>query len=204
MKAKISDEIVESLLNKKVEGFNFTSDFEPLYKKDAYYSFNGEYLSKPKRIIRERTEALILKPELKDIFKKLVEIGDMRYYITVKEKSIDHNGCELNKEYESSVDENTLTVFHHIMNITNYALYFEKQKLSISYYVKPENEDITLHCEIVNVNNIGPYLEIEVTDCDKTEVAKSYIEKYFNALSITQFEKRDWHTLIEDKEKVII
>jgi adenylate cyclase class IV len=65
-----------------------------------------------------------------------------------------------------------------------------------------------MHCEIVSVNGVGPFLEIEVIvpdnisvpeDCESTQEAQELIKGFFkDVFNITEFDKRTWPQIIED------
>lgn len=207
MKAKISDEIAQLCVDDKVEFFHITrgGGWEGLFKKDVFYSFNGDAPLKPKNIVRERTEAKITEGEFLDIIHGgYIQIGDMKNFITVKRKNTDCNGVEMNEEYEGEVSEDAACAFRHAMAAANFKPYFSKNKNSVSFYVQGDKMKHELHCEIVNVSGAGPFLEIETIvsdDADDNEKhqAQSEIEQYFWCLGIKEFDKRDWPTIIKEE-----
>ena len=111
MKAKISDEIAKLCVDDKVEFYHITrgGGWEGLFKKDVFYSFNGDAPLKPKNIVRERTEAKITEGEFLDIIHGgYIQIGDMKNFITVKRKNTDCNGVEMNEEYKAPLKQEGL------------------------------------------------------------------------------------------------
>ena len=219
MKAWVSPMQVDKLLSlEKSTGFKIcTLDIEKLYKKDVYYSFNGDVLKEPKRIIRIRTEnsAYIEQgKETIDVCK--ISPTDFkspaRTYLTVKERHTDESGIETNEEYESILDnietKNTLT---KVLEIANFKPYFTKSKGSISFYVKRISDNKKLHCELVAVNGLGPLLEVEVFApasqydivedymCGSVADAKELLKEFFwKVVKINEdgLEKRPWPDII--------
>ena len=221
MKAWVSPMQVDKLLSlEKSTGFKIcTLDIEKLFKKDVYYSFNGDVLKEPKRIIRIRTEnsaPIEQGKETVDVCK--ISPTDFKSpaktYLTVKERHTDENGIETNEEYESILDnietKNTLT---KVLEIANFKPYFTKSKGSISFYVKRTSDNKKLHCEIVAVNGLGPLLEVEVFApasqydivedymCGSVADAKELLKEFFwKVVQINEdgLEKRPWPDIIKD------
>lgn len=221
MKAWVSPMQVDKLLSlEKSTGFKIcTLDIEKLFKKDVYYSFNGDVLKEPKRIIRIRTEnsaSIEQGKETIDVCK--ISPTDFksptRTYLTVKERHTDESGIETNEEYESILDnietKNTLT---KVLEIANFKPYFTKSKGSISFYVKRISDNKELHCELVAVNGLGPLLEVEVFApasqydivedymCGSVADAKELLKEFFwKVVQINEdgLEKRPWPDIIKD------
>lgn len=221
MKAWVSPMQVDKLLSlEKSTGFKIcTLDIEKLFKKDVYYSFNGDVLKEPKRIIRIRTEnsaPIEQGKETVDVCK--ISLTDFKSpaktYLTVKERHTDESGIETNEEYESILDnietKNTLT---KVLEIANFKPYFTKSKGSISFYVKRTSDNKKLHCEIVAVNGLGPLLEVEVFApasqydivedymCGSVADAKELLKEFFwKVVQINEdgLEKRPWPDIIKD------
>ena len=219
MKAWVSPMQVDKLLSlEKSTGFKIcTLDIEKLFKKDVYYSFNGDALKEPKRIIRIRTEnsaPIEQGKETVDVCK--ISPTDFKSpaktYLTVKERHTDESGIETNEEYESILDnietKNTLT---KVLEIANFKPYFTKSKGSISFYVKRTSDNKKLHCEIVAVNGLGPLLEVEVFApasqydivedymCGSVADAKELLKEFFwKVVQINEdgLEKRPWPDII--------
>ena len=219
MKAWVSPMQVDKLLSlEKSTGFKIcTLDIEKLFKKDVYYSFNGDVLKGPKRIIRIRTEnsaPIEQGKETVDVCK--ISPTDFKSpaktYLTVKERHTDESGIETNEEYESILDnietKNTLT---KVLEIANFKPYFTKSKGSISFYVKRISDNKKLHCEIVAVNGLGPLLEVEVFApasqydivedymCGSVADAKELLKEFFwKVVQINEdgLEKRPWPDII--------
>ena len=220
MKAWVSPMQVDKLLSlEKSTGFKIcTLDIEKLFKKDVYYSFNGDVLKEPKRIIRIRTEnsaSIEQGKETIDVCK--ISPTDFkspaRTYLTVKERHTDESGIETNEEYESILDnietKNTLT---KVLEIANFKPYFTKSKGSISFYVKRISDNKKLHCELVAVNGLGPLLEVEVFApasqydivedymCGSVADAKELLKEFFwKVVQINEdgLEKRPWPDIIK-------
>lgn len=221
MKAWVSPMQVDKLLSlEKSTGFKIcTLDIEKLFKKDVYYSFNGDVLKEPKRIIRIRTEnsaSIEQGKETIDVCK--ISPTDFKSpaktYLTVKERHTDASGIETNEEYESILDnietKNTLT---KVLEIANFKPYFTKSKGSISFYVKRISDNKKLHCELVAVNGLGPLLEVEVFApasqydivedhmCGSVADAKELLKEFFwKVVQINEdgLEKRPWPDIIKD------
>ncbi|MBO6261210.1 MAG: hypothetical protein J6N95_01210 [Bacilli bacterium] len=219
MKAWVSPVQVDKLLNlEKSTGFVFVYflSIEKLYKKDVYYSFNGDVLKEPKRIIRIRTENSALIEQYKetvDVCK--ISPTDFTYpaktYLTVKERHTDESGIETNNEYESILDKETENTLTKVLEIANFKPYFTKSKGSISFHVKRISDNKTLHCEIVAVNGLGPLLEVEVFApgskydivedymCESVADAKELLKEFFwKVVQINEdgLEKRPWPDII--------
>ena len=124
-------------------------------------------------------------------------------FLTTKHKNVDEFGIERNEEIEGPMFGTTLEAFENAMKIANFMPYFVKEKTAASFYVLEESTNYEMHCEIVNVNGVGPYLEIECFADDKfygmhegclasVEKAKELIQRYFRAINITEFETRNW------------
>lgn len=221
MKAWVSPMQVDKLLSlEKSTGFKIcTLDIEKLFKKDVYYSFNGDVLKEPKRIIRIRTEnsaPIEQGKEIVDVCKILSTDfkRPAKTYLTVKERHTDESGIETNEEYESILDnietKNTLT---KVLEIANFKPYFTKSKGSISFYVNRTSDNKKLHCEIVAVNGLGPLLEVEVFApasqydivedymCGSVADAKELLKEFFwKVVQINEdgLEKRPWPDIIKD------
>lgn len=219
MKAWVSPMQIDKLLSlEKSTGFKIcTLDIEKLFKKDVYYSFNGDVLKEPKRIIRIRTEnsaPIEQGKEIVDVCKILSTDfkSPAKTYLTVKERHTDESGIETNEEYESILDnietKNTLT---KVLEIANFKPYFTKSKGSISFYVKRISDNKKLHCELVAVNGLGPLLEVEVFApasqydivedymCGSVADAKELLKEFFwKVAQINEdgLEKRPWPDII--------
>ena len=220
MKAWVSPMQVDKLLSlEKSTGFKIcTLDIEKLYKKDVYYSFNGDVLKEPKRIIRIRTEnsaSIEQGKETIDVCK--ISPTDFkspaRTYLTVKERHTDESGIETNEEYESILDKETKNTLTKVLEIANFKPYFTKSKGSISFYVKRTSDNKKLHCELVAVNGLGPLLEVEVFApasqydtvedymCGSVADAKELLKEFFwKVVQINEdgLEKRPWPDIIKD------
>lgn len=221
MKAWVSPMQIDKLLSlEKSTGFKIcTLDIEKRFKKDVYYSFNGDVLKEPKRIIRIRTEnsaPIEQGKEIVDVCKILSTDfkSPAKTYLTVKERHTDESGIETNEEYESILDnietKNTLT---KVLEIANFKPYFTKSKGSISFYVNRTSDNKKLHCEIVAVNGLGPLLEVEVFApasqydivedymCGSVADAKELLKEFFwKVVQINEdgLEKRPWPDIIKD------
>ena len=197
-------------------GYKYYYDFSKcLFKKDTYYSFNGDGLNNPKKIIRIRSENSMVITDNEDIDICKVSQSDFAApadtFLTVKKKSTDTNGIETNEEYECALNEDTLSTVSLVLDIANFKPYFNKEKSSISFYVSRVSDNKILHCEIVAVNGIGPLLEVEAitpdspeehtTDgkCETVEEARELLKDFFlKVFGIMEFEKRTWPEIIKD------
>jgi adenylate cyclase class IV len=206
MKMKITVEQAENLVDGKLRDWHISrgGGWCALHKSDTYYSFGGIAPKTPKNIIRVRDEGTIENPDFKKIITgKLTEktISNWHAYLTIKEKNTSPSGIESNKEYEGEITPAKLP-FEMAMSIANFKPYFFKVKDSISFYVEyNEGGNIPeLHCEIVNVNGIGPFLEVEVTsdNFSKDDIV-FWINRFFEEnIGCIDFDKRSWPQIIEE------
>lgn len=220
MKAKINKDIANQIITDRVEGFkiNRGGGWTPLYKKDTYYSLHGIVPQEIKNTIRIRQQSTV-DSQSHNIFDAIIN-GKLKYlspvpgmsktFLTTKRKNVDEFGVERNEEIEGPMFDTTVEAFENAMKVVNFAPYFVKEKTAASFYVLEESTKYEMHCEIVNVNGVGPYLEIECfTDdilyrmhkgCFKsTEKAKELIQRYFRAIGITEFETKNWIELTNSK-----
>ena len=212
LKAKITPQQVEYLL----ENSSFYNDqylrkeqpIEFLIKKDSYYSFNGDTITKPRNKIRIRKETVLKYQNLSDLdllgffdFKNEFssEEDDSNCYFTVKQKSMDPQGVEVNQEFENKIINEPESI-QQFLQFVNFKTYFTKEKRSISFYVCRKR--VEFHVEIVSVNGIGPYLEVEVTmDTDDIAIIKTEIVFFFERLlGIKEFDNRQWETILKEDE----
>lgn len=213
LKAKITKDLAEKIINDKVEGFkiNRGGGWTPLYKKDTYYSLHGIMPQETKDTIRIRQQSTV-DSQSHNIFDAVINgkikhlspvPGMSKTFLTTKCKNVDELGVERNKEVEGIMFDTTVEAFENAMKIANFAPYFVKEKTAASFYILEESTKYEMHCEIVNVNGVGPYLEIECFADDKlyyqyegcfksVEKAKELIQRYFRAIGITDFETRNW------------
>ena len=216
MKARITDEQIDKLLQTDLSSFGFKIKEQPkfLSKDDVYYSKNGENILNPTTVIRTRTEGLIIADSIKKIFDKISAclLSEKKNFITVKHKATDSDGVETNEETEGEISEEAVTAFNLAMVATGYMPYFTKSKQSASFYVEVLDGSCKgkeIHCEIVTVNGRGPYLEIEAfVTHDETQLnfesvidAQRTIKNFFKkVLGITEFDGRSWHKIILEEE----
>lgn len=216
MKAKVD----EAQISKLIAYMNNDATF--LIKSDNYFSFNGIEPKVPKEIIRIRKEketnafnmlklddhgfsSGISARNIRDIllgYSGLASHWDLEYtskiLLTVKKKNTDASGIERNEETEGELSEPATDAFLKSLEIANFKSYFLKTKKSFSFYID------TMHAELVSVNNIGPYLEVEYIVDKNSDInnAVNSVKKLFsNILGITDFDKRDWPTIIEQESK---
>lgn len=216
MKAKVD----EMQISKLIEYMNDETTF--LIKSDNYFSFNGIEPKVPKEIIRIRKEketnafnmlklsdrgfnSGISAKNIRDIllgYSGLASHWNLEYtskiLLTVKKKNTDHSGIERNEETEGELSESAEDAFLKSLEIANFKSYFLKTKKSFSFYIN------NMHAELVSVNNIGPYLEVEYIvdkNSDINNAVNSVKELFSNILGITEFDKRDWPTIIEQESK---
>lgn len=232
MKARVDNEQVSRLMK------FFNKETEYLEKSDEYFSFDGIAPKKPKNIIRIRKEKsarnapIIVFPFLKFFgsssitveniltgyirpFEK-TELAKERTWLTVKAKNTSPDGIETNEETEGQLSFDAEDAFRKSMSIANFKPYFTKFKRSFSFFVKNKDEDFEMHAELVSVNGVGPYLEIESTitlgnenadaldgeDLLKVNTARDQIKWFFkHELGITEFDGRSWVDIIEGAEK---
>lgn len=228
MKARADNEQVSRLMK------FFDKETEYLEKSDEYFSFGGVTPKKPKNIIRIRKEKsaknapILVFPFLKFFgsssitveniltgyirpFEK-TELAKDKTWLTVKAKNTSPDGIETNEETEGLLSIEAEDAFRKSMSIANFKPYFTKFKRSFSFYVKNRDEDFEMHAELVSVNGIGPYLEIESTiklenedvlegeDLLKVNTARDQIKWFFkHELGITEFDGRSWADIIEEE-----
>ena len=215
MKAQISVAQAKELVDGNIGEYHITrgGGWRPFHRRDTYYSFNGEKLNRPTNIIRIREEAEIGDDSFEDIIlgkaTKFKE-GTNKTFLTVKAKNTDEKGVETNEETEGILVGDAKAAFEKSMKICNFKPYFQKRKDSVSLYVAHRNEYREMHCEIVNVNGHGPYLEVEVivpevkSEKDwyfnNVDDARNFIEDFFyDVFGITKFDGRSWAEIIEEK-----
>ena len=129
-------------------------------------------------------------------------IGDVVYHKNFGKgtiSKIEKNGDSLSIE----VSFEAAGTFDIIMQGMGFDIYFAKSKKSCSMFYMSNKNGLALHCEIVKVNSLPVYLEVEfVIDDDKAtdDVKKRIsdtIKEFFQELGITSFEPRNWKQLIE-------
>lgn len=231
MKAKLNDEQLDKIL------WAIDNESEYLEKSDEYFSFDGIAPKKPKNIIRIRKEKVgnankcIFSVEtvvkMMDTVKNIlagnihpfanVTPDKEQTWLTVKAKNTDPTGIETNEETEGQLFEGSEEAFRKSMKVTHFDTYFTKFKRSFSFYVKNKDEDkndFVMHAELVSVDGVGPYLEIESTirlenegadvldgeDLAKVNTARDQIKWYFaHELDITEFDGRSWVDIVSQK-----
>ena len=216
MKAKVDEEQISKLIAYMDDKTTF------LIKSDNYFSFNGIEPKIPKDIIRIRKEketnafnmlklndnssnSGISARNIKDVllgYSGLASHWNLNYtsktLLTVKMKNTDPSGIERNEETEGELSESATDAFLKSLEIANFKSYFLKTKRSFSFYID------NMHAELVSVNNIGPYLEVEYIvdkNSDINKAVNSVKGLFSNILDITEFDKRDWPTIIEQESK---
>ncbi len=216
MKAKVDEEQISKLIAYMDDKTTF------LIKSDNYFSFNGIEPKIPKDIIRIRKEketnafnmlklndnssnSGISARNIKDVllgYSGLASHWNLNYtsktLLTVKKKNTDPSGIERNEETEGELSESATDAFLKSLEIANFKSYFLKTKKSFSFYID------NMHAELVSVNNIGPYLEVEYIvdkNSDINKAVNSVKGLFSNILDITEFDKRDWPTIIEQESK---
>ena len=230
MKAKLNDEQLDKILR------GIDNESEYLEKSDEYFSFDGIAPKKPKNIIRIRKEKVGNANKCLSFFggdacgcnvnniKNIlagnvhpfanVEPDKEQTWLTVKAKNTDPAGIETNEETEGQLFEGSEEAFRKAMKVTHFSTYFTKLKRSFSFYVKNKDEDknrFVMHAELVSVDRVGPYLEIESTirlenegadildgeDLAKVNTARDQIKWYFaHELGITEFDDRSWVDIV--------
>lgn len=231
MKAKLNDEQLDKIL------WCIDNESEYIEKSDEYFSFDGIAPKKPKNIIRIRKEKVgnankcIFSVEtvvkMIDTVKNIlagnvhpfesVAPDKEQTWLTVKAKNTDPTGIETNEETEGQLFKGSEEAFRKSMEITHFKTYFTKFKRSFSFYVKNKDEDkndFVMHAELVSVDGVGPYLEIESTirlenegadvldgeDLAKVNTARDQIKWYFaHELAITEFDGRSWVDIVSQK-----
>lgn len=220
MKAKLNDEQLDKIL------WCIDNESEYLEKSDEYFSFDGIAPKKPKNIIRIRKEKVGNANKCLSFFggaaagcnvgtiKNIltgciypfasVEPTKSQTWLTVKAKNTDPSGIETNEETEGQLFEGSEEAFRKSMEITHFKTYFTKFKRSFSFYVKNEKEEFNrfvMHAELVSVDGVGPYLEIESVVKEKDAAEASDQIKWFfeHALGITEFDGRSWADIVSQK-----
>lgn len=216
MKAKVSEEQIDKLIAYMNDNTTF------LIKSDNYFSFNGIEPKVPKEIIRIRKEketnafnmlklgnnnlnSDINARNIRDVllgYSGIASNWNLNYIsktlLTVKKKNTDFSGIERNEETEGELSEPATDAFLKSLEIANFKSYFLKTKKSFSFYID------NMHAELVSVNDIGPYLEVEYivdNSSDINNAVNSVKGLFNNILGITEFDKRDWPTIIERESK---
>lgn len=220
MKALCQEGQIPNLFKSKLGNFtkiNTDSD-DLLFKSDKYYSWGGEQLSKPRKIFRVRTEAEIAKfVKTADVSEKVLQTikffnsedailtdqSTYKVYLTYKKRYVLPDGSQSNIENEGEISLEAAKTFDIIMKSAGFDVYFMKNKKSCSLYFTSDKNGQILHCEIVKVNNLPVYLEIEsilndetITDAIRQETIDT-IKEFYQELGITSFEPRNWKQLIE-------
>ena len=220
MKALCREDQIPNLFKNKLGNFtkiNTESD-GLLFKSDKYYSWGGEQLSKPKKIFRVRTEAEIAKfVKTADVSEKVLQTikffdsedailtdqSTYKAYLTYKKHYVLPDGSQSNIENEGEISLEAAKTLDIMMKSAGFDVYFIKNKKSCSLYFTSDKNGQILHCEIVKVNNLPVYLEIEsivkdeaVTDAIRQETIDT-IKEFYQELGITSFEPRNWKQLIE-------
>ena len=220
MKALCQEDQIPNLFKSKLGNFtkiNTDSD-DLLFKSDKYYSWGGEQLSKPRKIFRVRTEAEIAKfVKTADVSEKVLQTikffnsedailtdqSTYKVYLTYKKHYVLPDGSQSNIENEGEISLEATKTFDIIMKSAGFDVYFMKNKKSCSLYFTSDKNGQILHCEIVKVNNLPVYLEIEsilndetITDAIRQETIDT-IKEFYQELGITSFEPRNWKQLIE-------
>ena len=220
MKALCQEDQIPNLFKNKLGNFtkiNTDSD-NLLFKSDKYYSWGGEQLSKPKKIFRVRTEAEIAKfVKTADVSEKVLQTikffnsedailtdqSAYKAYLTYKKHYVLPDGSQSNIENEGEISLEAAETFDIMMKSAGFDVYFIKNKKSCSLYFTSDKTGQILHCEIVKVNNLPVYLEIEsiLNDETMTETIRQEtidtIKEFYQELGITFFEPRNWKQLIE-------
>ena len=220
MKALCQEDQIPNLFKNKLGNFtkiNTDSD-DLLFKSDKYYSWGGEQLSKPKKIFRVRTEAEIAKfVKTADVSEKVLQTikffnseeailtdqSAYKAYLTYKKHYVLPDGSQSNIENEGEISLEAAKTFDIMMKSAGFDVYFMKNKKSCSLYFTSDKTGQILHCEIVKVNNLPVYLEIEsiLNDETMTEAIRQEtidtIKEFYQELGITSFEPRNWKQLIE-------
>lgn len=220
MKALCQEGQIPNLFKSKLGNFtkiNTDSD-DLLFKSDKYYSWGGEQLSKPRKIFRVRTEAEIAKfVKTADVSEKVLQTikffnsedailtdqSTYKVYLTYKKHYVLPDGSQSNIENEGEISLEAAKTFDIIMKSAGFDIYFMKNKKSCSLYFTSDKNGQILHCEIVKVNSLPVYLEIEsilndetITDAIRQETIDT-IKEFYQELGITSFEPRNWKQLIE-------
>ena len=220
MKALCQEDQIPNLFKNKLGNFtkiNTDSD-DLLFKSDKYYSWGGEQLSKPKKIFRVRTEAEIAKfVKTADVSEKVLQTikffdsedatltdqSTYKAYLTYKKHYVLPDGSQSNIENEGEISLEAAKTFDVLMKSAGFDVYFMKNKKSCSLYFTSDKTGQILHCEIVKVNNLPVYLEIEsiLNDETMTEAIRQEtidtIKEFYQELGITSFEPRNWKQLRE-------
>ena len=214
MKALISVAQAKELVDGNIGEYHITrgGGWRPFRKRDTYYSFNGEKLDRPTNIIRIREEMEIGEDSFEDIIlgrAKTIRDGTHKTFLTVKAKSTDEKGVETNEETEGILVGDAKAAFEKSMKVCNFKPYFQKRKDSVSLYVTDSEGNNEIHCEIVNVNGHGPYLEVEAIvptigensseKLTSVEQANTFIGTFlYKVFGIYEFDGRSWAEIIKD------
>lgn len=179
-----------------------------LVKEDKYYSKDGERSDSSTKVrLRSEGEVAIFTKEdngnvlifANDFFgnTKKMFFQNVKSYLTVKEKNLHPDGTEINREVEDNMS--SPEAFLAFMDIIGYKPYFSKRKESMAFRVNMNG--LLLNLEVIYVNGVGPYLEIEaiVGDEDvqdaRTAIFSFMKDKLF--LDTMLIDPRSWETIIE-------
>lgn len=179
-----------------------------LFKQDKnfsrYKTHEERKASNEPKVIRLRKEEIleINKPldfsnqdmsKVSDYFKSFCRPSNKHQsFFTIKYKT-KQDGIEFNKEDETFVEDQN--VIEEMLEIAGYECWFTKEKCAWSSHCKCSALDNTdFHLELEAVNNLL-YLEVEVTDSDKTpDLIKNGIIEFIKILKINPEHKdsRSW------------
>lgn len=185
----------------KTAGLLFTSLPEFLVKQDEYYSRYNSYEERLKnneaQCIRIRSEAVYSASSLSDNG----ECTEKNVYFTIKRKTY-KDGMELNQEDETYIENPE--VLKELFLEAKYKCWFTKEKEAYSIYCKAEAfSDISIHCELVNVNNLL-YLEAEITEEKlSADIAEKALNQFVCLLKLDPNKKdvRSWKEIIRENTK---
>ena len=182
----------------KIAGISFLSKPEFLIKQDQYYS---RYNSYEERLQNNEAQCIRLRSEAVYPDSSLSGAGDCKEeksYFTIKRKTY-KDGMEVNREDETFVEN--AGVLRELFSEAGYNCWFTKEKQSHSLYCKTEDfAELSLHCELVKVNNLL-YVEVEITDENiSTEKAQNALNHFVSLLKLDPAKKdvRSWKQIIRD------
>lgn len=222
MKALCQSDQIYKLFENKFNNFIKigTAEDKLLFKSDHYYSWGGEQLPNPKKIYRVRTEAEIARLadaggaaekayQVQKFFdsENIKQDDQSKYsiFLTYKEHNTLSDGTQNNIENEGKISLEAAETFDIMMKSMGFDTYFTKNKKSCSMFYMSNKNGLVLHCEIVKVNNLPVYLEVEFVLQDSwaaDDVIKRVsdtIKEFFKELGIVVFEPRNWKQLIEEQ-----
>lgn len=188
LKAHIEAQRVQQL-RQKLATFDSYKDEGEVLKEDLYYAFN----KKDKALFRIRKEIVNNKQSV---------------LLTSKPTKALNGLTEVNQENEFSVSYDQATDVQTFFEGLGYVVCLKKQKKGYACWIYFEGFDI--HVELLDVNNLGWFLEIEIVSLDDINdlfsVTKAQEALYsllsFLGISEKQIETKSYRSMILESDKM--